>query len=230
MTEQTKYLDKSVADAASSYVNWKSFCKDNKLKETKESQSCYSPLTYNKIPNTITKISPYEKLENIPYPQEIIQKWINEITELGFPVELNIEEGVAYFNLYLDKFEYKAHLTSTLQLTRCLFETGICYVPECYFKLLDEKPEVSLDEKFELLQLAHAAAQDIANAPLPEDKNKEYAYRCNFNWNHTVTYKENFVEPMPRKLFWEKLKQTEVKTFGEYKYVSVSNLWSNKNK
>jgi hypothetical protein len=91
------------------------------------------------------------------------------------------EPTPATFNFFVDLDDYndKNYLFSTLSLIRCLTEGGICRVPEEYFKLMDESPNM---DKFEACQAAHKL---VSKRDKPYDP-KNYA-----NTGHMVTFDGN---------------------------------------
>ncbi len=83
------------------------------------------------------------------------------------------------FFVDLDKYEDKNHLFSTLCLIRCLTESGICYIPEIYFSIMDNTPGM---DKLEAIQLAHKKVSS---------RTKRYDPKNYANTSHMVTFDGN---------------------------------------
>src|ERR1039457_123655 len=150
------------------YVYYKTVDKNGAIQDI-TNVCCFSALTYNAVSH-FSKIIVYHKLDDIPYSKTVISNWIKDLNELGFPIELVFDASKAYFHLDLKHFSKKFLFNSTLQLTRCLYEDQIAYVPEIYFNLLKEGET----DKFMALQKAHFMLHD-------------YKESCMYNSNHTIT-------------------------------------------
>jgi len=171
---------------------------------------CFSPLTYGKIPENTDIILIIRKKNLIPYDYSIQKRWISELNKLGFPCYINPENGENIeFLLKLKDFKYKSHLTSTLQLLRCLWETYICYIPELYFTEI-KGLKLNLDKKFLILQDVHK-------------KIKKLDYSSFANTNHMVTsYRNKF--NIDRKTLFKRIKDSKFGIYGE-KCISIENMW-----
>jgi hypothetical protein len=82
------------------------------------------------------------------------------------------------FYVNLDDYKDKNHLFSTLSLIRCLTESGICYVPEVYFKIMDADPGF---DKLEACQAAHKKVS----------KKYEFSNDVYVNSGHMITFHGN---------------------------------------
>lgn len=137
------------------YVSSKTLDKNNQLIYDYKNYPCFSHITYHSINSKVSKIVVYRPLKQIPYDIEVIKLWINELNELGFPCNCELDNNnkeVVNFTINIADFKYKPHLSCTLMLIRCLFEDGICFVPEFYFSLIKKHKN---PDKFSILQDAH---------------------------------------------------------------------------
>ncbi len=159
-TKTNKLVECSILDK-NDHILW-----DTKL------TACFSVITYQKLPKGATKIIFPRSKETIPYDFDFIQRWINELNEFGFPCAVEDNKSSVNFIFNVADFKYKIILSSTLQLVRCLTETGICYIPENYFRLVKLYPK---QDKFLLLQDAHRTVKDF------------YGDAAYLNTNHIVT-------------------------------------------
>lgn len=196
------------------FVSWNLLDKNDKIIDGEKGYVCFSPITYSAIERSAKKINVYRELSVIPYSKKIIERWVSELNELGFPCSVNFTPTIANFLVNLQDFEFKSHLTITLQLIRALFESYICYIPEVYFDLLESGEEKN---KFFALQLAHKIVTS------PENYGKLNGFP---NTNHMVTYKNNFKEPIDQKTFWERIKKSKNPVYSE-KYSNINNIWRN---
>ena len=132
---------------------------------------CFSHITFGVLPKEAILIKVRQPIAKIPYSWEVIQLWIKEINEFGFFCSVELIDQTVFFTLEIKNFLSKHHMTSTLQLLRCLFEDGIAYVPDIYFTLIKNNPSIN---KFFALQKAHA------NLSLYKETS------CSSNSNHMV--------------------------------------------
>lgn len=198
-----------------SSVNWRFLGKNDKvIFDQKRAYACFSPITYQAVPADVIKIIVYRGLGLIPYSKKIIVLWIKELNKLGFPCSVSFEKSTVNFTLELKNFEFKAHLTITLQLIRALFEDHICYIPEVYFDLLESGAE---KDKFFALQLAHKIVTNRKNLSIMGGFP---------NQNHMVTYDNNFTKPLGQEVFWERIKESKNLVYSE-KYSNINKIWSN---
>lgn len=168
--------------------------------------SCFASVTYHPIDATATLIEIYRPFNEIPYSFDFIEKWIKELNEFGFPCEVKKDGDVVYFYLILKNFKYKAMINCTLQLVRCLFENGICIIPELYYQLVEKSPN---KDKFLLLQDAH------------KDKilTENYA-----NTNHMVTHHRNRYN-ISKQDFEKNIVNSRATTF-EHLGCRLDDLWN----
>lgn len=170
------YHEKNLTDLS---VSYQTLNEDDKLIYDYHQQGCFSALSYGTIPSEVKKVVVIRRLRCIPYVIEIVRKWVEEISGLGFPCTLmeTKQHGEQTCNFVVDlaQYKWKAHFISTLMLIRALYETGIACTPERYFTLLEEKPD---GDKFEMLQNAHRTIS----------KCKDGVY---YNTNHMITYSGN---------------------------------------
>lgn len=163
---------------------------DHLIEEYKD--VCFRDISVWAIPENVKKIVVIHPLSRIPYHPEFIPQWIKEINNLGFPCNFVIKNNDAHFSVELKHIEYKNHLIYTLQLIRVLFETGLCYVPELYFDLIEKDSNI---DRFIALQIAH--------------KNLELLrpYVCS-NANHAITSLYNGAGNITKAQFLERLSKT----------------------
>lgn len=182
--------------------------------------ACYSAVTYSKILSNWDRVETWFNLKKLPYSKETIINWTAELNQLGFPCYLDFndknEPDSANFTVKFADFTNKLHFNSTLQLIRCIWEAGICYVPDIYFqKLKESKNPPSIEEKFILLQESHRFISEVRDIV-------GYA-----NTNHMITYgyynRNKFIS---LKEYKSRL-NTDYKKYSIYtdKVGSVSCLW-----
>lgn len=187
------------------YVDFKLFDKNGMLISDHPDRQCFFEINYGAIPSRTHKIVIGRNINRIPYDAKIIELWIKELNELGFPCQVEVKKKFVYFSILLDDFTYKAHLMCTLSLIRCLFEDYICIVPERYFNILAGDKSI---DKFIALQDAHRNLGDGFN----------YA-----NTNHMVTYRVNGNNVTKEELF-ERIKNTGYNVFTSQR-IALSALW-----
>jgi len=216
-----KYINEELAKTLLTDVSWKVYDKDKELESWgRNNYACFSPITYEKLPEEAVRIVVTHPLALIPYSKEIIERYIKDLNEFGFPVSLDLTSDSARFIIDLKNYEYKIHLNSTLQLIRALYEKFICFVPEFYFSLIElsgRADSLSCAEKFDIFQEAHSktssSASQIGGIP---------------NSNHMVTYRGNFKSPISFEKLMNKIKATGMKVYDKYGfYNSLSGCWSN---
>jgi hypothetical protein len=204
---------------------------DNLVGVKYENADCFSKITYNNIPVLAKKIIITHPFNKIPYDKKFIKKWIKEINLLGFPCILaapNIKSPDGDNNkiiIELDKYKKKLHINVTLQLIRYLTESYICYYPDLYFQGIEaaEKlilktglKKLSLEERFAILQEIHK---------IVVSDEKEYRQA---NINHTITHSGNFVKPLPRADFFNRIDKLGRNVYDNYDYgYGVNALWNN---
>jgi len=138
-------------DDRESYIYYECLDETNKQVFSKN-DICFRDLSLNTIPLDYKFIRIHRDKSRIPYNENSISKWIAEINQLGFYCTFFVKDTVYYFVVEISKFGSKPHLIYTLQLIRAMFERGLCYVPEIYFSILEENPNI---DKFQALQNAH---------------------------------------------------------------------------
>jgi hypothetical protein len=195
------------------HVHFKLLDKDGKEIHDSKEYPCFSPITYGQLSKDCHAILVIGYLEKIPYTFEIVEKWVAELTELGFPCTVSkVDAQTVNFLIAVKDYEKKYHLSSVLQLIRCLFEYLIYYVPDIYFNLINKKGNL---DKFQLLQEAHKLLSSY----------KETAY---FNSNHTITCagtggKNN----LTREEFFSRLSKMKGNVFENNNFnTSLYKLWS----
>lgn len=175
-----------------SNVSFRTMDAKKKVIKNTENCQCFAPLTYSPIVD-IAFIEVYHSLKRLPYSWKIVEKWVAELNELGFPMELSKDKENVNFLLDLKNYHKKYHLSSALMLIRCVYEKRIAYVPEIYFGLLESGAE----DKFLTLQQAHFNLSNF-----------EQSYY--YNSNHTVTSKqEEGLKPISRENYFKKLEASK---------------------
>jgi hypothetical protein len=205
-------------------VDYKVLDKDGRELDKKAGWACFSSLTYDSIPRNIDRIVVTRGANELPYDQAAIVLWINDLTALGFPVEVSFPNGgPVTFTLHLKDYDRKVHLSSALSLVRCLWEQTICLVPDVYLTRI--KKASSLTAKWKILQDSHRAIKDMKRPP----------GHYGANTNHMVTYAGNG-ENISRAAFWDKVKGTKPSVYDKNRegygnggsdntYVSVDGTW-----
>lgn len=191
------------------YVWFKLLGNKGEIKRDYPNSACFAPILHNAIDNDAGGVQVYHERTAVPYPIPAIERWINDINELGFPCSFqtpcqDCNPDKYSFNVKFSDYEYKAHLASTLMLIRALYERGICRVPEIYFNMLDENPKA---DKFEVLQNAH---KELTNH---FDSHDYYAYP---NTNHMITNAGNG-KNITKKALFDRYKACGIKVLGQHK-------------
>lgn len=199
------------------YVSYR-IVDENNVEITKaNSAACFSALTYGAIPPKAKKIIVIQELSTIPYDKELMERWIKEINDLGFPCSIGFTDTHLEVTINLDDYKFKMHVSCVLQLIRCLYERYIAFVPEHYFSILENEKITDIEGKFEALQLAHK------NTCMSSDPNNMYASP---NTNHMITYNGNFKTPLKQKDFLKRLEETQHGVFGNA-HTNINMLWKN---
>jgi hypothetical protein len=95
----------------------------------------------------------YHPTEQMAYDAEQIEKWVSDLSSMGFKHKYLGEWGAqTIFRIDLADMETKDQFCSTLTLIRCLYERGSSRVPDLYLQTIEEYPDI---DKFEALQNAH---------------------------------------------------------------------------
>lgn len=170
---------------------------------------CFSPITYRAIPSDARSIIVFREAKRIPYTYAVMVRWAKEMTALGFPMAIGPRAPVIEFTLRLDQYAFKMHVSCALQLIRCLFETGICVVPELYFR----RKVKTLDARFVALQDAHKTLKTHGGE-----------YGMYHNVNHMVTYATNGSN-VKRKVLFDRIAATKLGVYAN-EYTSVEDLWN----
>ncbi len=184
-----------------SQVSYRTLGPADAILAERPNDACFSSITYGLLPTDARKILIYRPLAQIPYALPTIRRWIKELNALGFPCRARKakEPNVMHFIIDLKHYVHKLHINSTLQLIRCLFERGICYVPEYYFA-------DSQDDRFLALQQAHySLAANTANFG-------DYPG----NSNHTVTW--NGAKPVTKDQLFARIAATKIGTYEKANY------------
>lgn len=171
---------------------------------------CFSTITYGPIPKNCIKVLVFHKLKEIPYSQEIILKWIEEIDNFGFKCSVSFKDEKAIFSIALKDFNRKILVNCTLILIRALFETGICHVPSYYFTILKANPKFNQEQKFNALQDAHILVY------------KEYLP----NANHMCVYNGLSPKNITLEKLMKNIDKTGIKVYDDA-YTGLSRLWIN---
>lgn len=199
-------------------VSFKTLDKDLGIVESFDDSACFSGVTYQPISNRVKYVYVTRSMKWITYEKHIINKWIEELNDLGFPcaVEYDKNKQIATFKLNIEHFKKKIHFSSTLSLIRCLWETGICFVPEAYFSKY--KKGMTLDERWMLLQDSHKDAQEMSR------DNGIY-----INTNHMVTNARN--DNIDRIKFWDRIENCSIDVYSSNGYYggkseSIEKTWN----
>lgn len=200
------------------YVSYRLVDDKGQTIKTYENHACFSSVTYAAIPPDARYIVVYRSLSKVPYAHPVIQHWIKEISLLGFPCSVRRtgrgKDSVIEVAIDLKDYALKMHVSATLQLIRCLWETGCALVPDIYFRMLKDR-RLGLDVRFDLLQDAHKEVRDKKH----EEASGGYA-----NTNHQVTYKGNGSN-VGREVLFKRLKATAHSVYsGEYS--TLDSLWN----
>jgi hypothetical protein len=156
--KETKYLKK--VDLTSCKVWYFLVNKDNEIVHKSgyggtygTNSACFSSLFYGIPKNTVATYI-YHPTDKMGYDEEAINRWVTDISEMGFKCEyLGCWGDQSYFQIKMEDMETKNQYCSTLTLIRCLYEgPESAKVPENYFQIMDTKPRSS---KFRALQRAH---------------------------------------------------------------------------
>jgi len=114
--------------------------------------ACFGNL-FRQVPKDAVAAYVYHPADKMGYDDEAINRWVTDISEMGFRCEyLGVWGKNSYFQIKLEDMETKNQFCSTLTLIRCLYELSSARVPQNYFQLMDAKPE---NDKFLALQKAH---------------------------------------------------------------------------
>lgn len=207
-------------NTTNTYVNFKVFNSRGGIEIETEPYptACYSSITYSNKINNWSKMETWFSLKKLPYTKTKIIEWTEEINNLGFPCYLDFENKnspkTANFTVKFSDFTKKLHLNCTLQLIRCLWESGINHVPDIYFQLLEkyENPP-DLNERFVLLQHSHNIinyTKDITGY---------------HNINHMITYYNNGIKNGFINLEEYKNRLKESVGIDKVVYGGVHKLW-----
>jgi hypothetical protein len=141
------------------------------------------------------------------------------LEDMGFLLlRHGIEPDAAAYNFYINLNNYadKNHLFSTLSLIRCLTESGICRVPEEYFKLMDEDPA---RDKLAACQLAHKKVSK-------REQQRDPQYYA--NTGHMVTWDGNGDDITKDRLLSRfKKDKVDIRDSG---YLSINAKWNGTHK
>ena len=180
-------------------------------------EACFSNITYYAIPKRTAAILIHHSKDLVPYDVSAIERWINDLNEIGFPCAYIGSNAVEHnFQINIKDYKYKVHFISTLMLIRALYESGICMVPDIYFQLVDANPTI---DKFDALQTAHK----------PTRSKKEFLSRW-YNTNHMVTYDGNGSgENVKKDTLFERYKDSKLDVLhgkdGDYFNLPQSPNW-----
>jgi len=157
-----------------------------------------------------------EEESDIGKQEKFVSATVNEGLEemaLGL-LRHGIEPAPASFNFFINVHDYenKNHLFSTLSLIRCLTESGICKVPEEYFKLMDAHPGM---DKFEACQVAHKVVTK---------RDKRYDPKDHANTGHMITYDGNG-ENISRDTLMKRFKERKINLRDEG-YLKINANWN----
>lgn len=199
------------------YVNFKVLDENNKVVKDKNNNpmeyvgySCFAPITYNVIPSTVKRILIWRDIATLPYKYDFCVRWIAELNKLGFPCSIcpALEENRVLFLVELADFQHKVHVNCTLQLVRFLSETYLVYIPDLYFKILDENTDID-------------AFQALQNACKKLSEFQETSYK---NTNHMITYEGNFGN-VTREKFFNNVERRQCDVYSN-KDFSIHPLWA----
>lgn len=197
-----KYLKNTPTTA---YVNYRLLSKGKVTSENKHAACFYDLFQY--IPPGTDKIEFYETKDLVPYEDEIIKRWVDELRELGFPSEVKVDAKSCVFTVSVDDYKWKPHLLSALVLLRLIKESNLCKLPELYFQGLDEKPE---QDRFKLLKRVHIGAE-----------------WCNSN--HMATFKSDCDRNITHAQLFENFEASKLDIHyrgrGKFGYAMVNQAW-----
>lgn len=181
-----------------------------KLPAQTRNTACFSALTYETIPKAAATVIVIHPRDRIPYDKATIQRWIEVISDLGFPCSVapGTASGNARFTIDLKQYRWKMHLTCVLMLIRVLYETGLAAIPGIFFELLDADPRADL---FDLMQTAHKVREG-------------YTHSTYGNTNHCVTYDSNGSNVTRDELF-ARIEATDKPLYGS-SYACCDDLWN----
>lgn len=161
-----------------------------------------------------------ENSPSIKQEQFLRESVADGLEEMGLMLlRHGVEPDAATYNFYVELKDYedKNHLFSTLSLIRCLTESGICRVPEEYFKLMDQNPK---RDKLEACQLAH---KKVSSRELRKYDPYHYA-----NTGHMVTWDGNG-DNITRDRLLERFKKTKT-DLRDGGYLSINSNWNGSRK
>lgn len=146
-----KYYNKSANII--NYVWFNLLDENGKIIKEYPNEACFASITSYGISKKVKTILIYHDKRSVPYSEKSINRWIDDVNEIGFPCAFIGSNETHYnFQINLCDYKYKVHLFSTLMFIRAIYEQGICLIPEIYFQLMDEHPNA---DKFDMIQTAH---------------------------------------------------------------------------
>lgn len=126
---------------------------DNNILHKAQGAACFSYFFHNAMNKSAANVYLAHPTQKMAYDESEIQRYAADLSGMGFKFTWLGEWGEStIFQIKLEDMETKDQFCSTLTLIRTLFESNSARVPEQYFRMLDENPEV---DKFQALQNAH---------------------------------------------------------------------------
>lgn len=202
---QTKYYDENRAKNLSAYMWYRLLDKSGKVITNYANAACYGSISGGTIPKNTAVIDVYRERKLIPYNDEAIVRYVYDLNDMGFPVTLvslpKTETGTIHFHVFLDNYDTKPHLISTLTLLRMMWEAGMAKTLDIYLQLMDKKPDA---DKLDMIQAAHKTKGSNANG------------------GHSVTYNGNGGNVDRDTLFKRFSKGIKVNANG---YLGLTTAW-----
>lgn len=176
----------------------------NRLKTT-----CYYSVTQTPIYNNHHSVISHFHIDETPYSEESVIRWINELNEIGFPCHYKgINKDCYDIEVLISEMQdNKIIFNTTLMLIRCLKERRINMIPALYLSSLDENPD---QDKFILMQESH--------------KHKKLRDTAYLNTNHVIISPQSTANPFTKEQFLKRLKQEPV-PLSNY-HVSIIGFWN----
>jgi hypothetical protein len=118
-----------------------------------EPRICFGDIFQYSIPDNVESILVFKNKTKVPYDEDAIVRWIDDISTMGFPCAFLGGNDYDYiWQLLVQDFDNKPQMMSVLSLIRLLYETNGCKIPQIYFQMIDKDPDI---DRFEALQIAH---------------------------------------------------------------------------
>jgi hypothetical protein len=174
---------------ANNYVSYRELDEGGVVLEGHHNAACFASIFNGSIHKKSRVIELYHSLSLIPYDKPEIERWVNIISEIGFPCTIKFDDKEAVFRLTLDNYQWKLHVLSTLMLLRLLMETALTLMPEKLFQLQDDNPAI---DKFKTLVDLHMNTSKWNVRGYPNAGHMVIAQGCN-DGRATVDNFEDFI-------------------------------------